>query len=112
MTPIMEHIEVINAFISVGTGVLGVGVGLGVFRGTIKQMKKDLARVMTRQAKLRGEDNGGKPVFMTATSCKDFREHCAVEAHGRSIKALENYARWEMQNKGLKIEEINQILMG
>lgn len=107
---VFEHIEFIQALISICTGFLGIGIGIGIFKGTIRQVKKDIERLDLRQKRLRGEDDGGKPIFMTAASCLDFRDHCEVIKHGYSIKALENYARWEMQNKGLKIEEINRIL--
>lgn len=112
MSNITEHIQILQLFISACSGFLGVGIGIGVFKSSIKQIRKDLTRVMDRQSRLRGEDNGGYPIYMSKDNCEKHRSRCEVGNHTRSIRALENYARWDLQNKGLKIEEINQILMG
>lgn len=108
----LEHLQLIQLFISACSGFLGVGIGIGVFKSSIKQVKKDLEKVIVRQAHLRGEDNGGYPIYMSRVNCENYRSHCEVGEHTKSIKALERYARYELQSKGLKIEEINQILMG
>lgn len=109
--------------ISFGAGLFGVGIGIGMFKSVVTQVKLDLVKIKKRQARLRGEDNGGLPVFRTRLNCDIMREQCGVAANGkmqlvvddllvhtRSIRALDNFARWWMQKEGLKIEDINKIL--
>lgn len=123
MNQFMEHIAIIQALISTGAGILGVGVGIGIFKGTIKQLKSDLSDVITKQEILRTGFDGGLPLFMTRTTCERMREDCSlgrnkqtdtivdeIAGHTRVIKNLDNFARWWMQKEGLRISEINEIL--
>lgn len=125
MPDIMTHMQIIQMAISGGAGLLGVGIGIGMFKSTIKQVKDDVLYLRRRQARLRGEDNGGVPVFVTRDSCIKNRDDCMsvangkmqlvcddLLAHTKSIKSLDNFARWWMQKEGLLISEINQILSG
>jgi len=125
LNSIMGHIEFIQIFISACSGFFGVGIGIGVFRSTIRQIKTDLAEVIKNQKALRSGHGGGFPIYMSRITCDEIRRSCEkdredkavrviteITTHAKTIKALENYARWEMQNKGLKIEEVNQILIG
>lgn len=115
--------RILQLLISAGAGILGVGIGIGLFRGSIKQLKEDVNKIQTRQSRLRGEDNGGVPLYMTQVTCEKLRSACnAMSAeksaentlilgqHTKMIKAFENFARWWMQDRGLNIEEINHIL--
>lgn len=117
------ELDLIQVVITAASGLVGVGIGIGIFRTDIKQIKADLGTVKLRQAQLRGETNGHKPVFMQREDCGTLREACLADtkrqmedvrkdllAHTSSIKALDNFARWSMQRDGLKIEEINVIL--
>jgi len=126
----MNSVQFVQILISAGAGLFGVGVGVGLFRGIIKQIQKDVIQnktsiniVQDRQRKLRGEDNGSIPVYAIRKECLSLRESCSVNidktvklidldlsSHTKSIKSLENFARWSMQREGLKIEEINTIL--
>ena len=85
-------------------------------------MRVDIDKVKVRQEKLRGE-NGTDPLFVSPSRCSQQRLTChgevdkvAVELARKAvinadrIKRLENYARWTLQDKGLKIDEINRIL--
>ena len=123
MTDIMTHAQIIQIFVSGGAGLLGVGIGIGMFKSTIKQVKDDVQVIRRRQARLRGEDNGGIPIFVTRDVCRDRRDDCSSTSNGKmqsvcddlikhtkSIKALDNFARWWMQKEGLAISEINKIL--
>jgi len=114
---------IIPSIISAGAGLVGVGVGIGLFKGTVKQIQKDIAIIQTKQRKLRGEDNGSIPIYMSRAGCILSRDDCLTAAalklhvvnndikeHAKSINALSNFARWWMQKEGLKIEEINTIL--
>ena len=123
MNEITAHIELIQVFISFGAGLLGVGIGIGMFKSVVTQVKLDLANIKQRQARLRGEDDNNSPVYRTRTNCDIMRSQCAVAsgskmdvvandllAHTKSIRALDNFARWWMQKEGVKIEDINRIL--
>ena len=116
-------ISLAQLIITAGSGLIGVGLGIGMFRGSVNRMRDDLSKVQTRQAKLRGEDNGQKPVFMSRLDCGEIRANCIAGTkddmnkmiadlieHTKSIKALDNFARWSMQKEGLRFEEINTIL--
>jgi hypothetical protein len=120
---IWDHIEVVQAIINLLTGAIGVGIGLGFLRGTINQIKRDLAEVIENQKKLRTGAEGGFPIYMTRPSCDSIRKACEQDRekqtekiiekiceHTGNIKAIENYVRWEMQDRGLTIEQINKIL--
>jgi len=120
----IHEVQILQLLLTSASGLIGVGIGIGLFRGSVKQLKEDVAYIKARQKKIRGEDNGGRPVYSLSEDCKAFRQSCAVGHgeemkrisntivdHTRALKSFENYARWSMQNKGLKIEEINQILM-
>lgn len=119
----MNEFQVLNLIFTGGSGILGVGIGIGLFRGVVKQLKKDVEEIKRKQARLRGDSNGGIPVFITRVDCDKVRADCAANSsrqteiisnelsrHTKAIKTFENFARWSMQNAGLKIEEINQIL--
>lgn len=123
MTDILSIKEICQIAVSAGTGLLGVGIGIGIFKSTVNQFKADLERIKQRQARIRGEDNGGIPIFMTRETCDEIRDKCAAAASNRmisvsanidrhtvSIKSLENFARWWMQKQGLNIKEINDVL--
>lgn len=128
---ILEHMQLLNLILTAVAGILGVGIGIGLFRGQVREIKgsvtqikdeiipsikDDIQAVKVRQAKLRGEDNGVKPVYMPWESCLDYRGACAtqirseISSHTKEIRVLINTTRWWMQKEGLKIEEINQIL--
>lgn len=122
--------EIVQIALTGSAGLLGIGVGIGMFKGTLVQFKKDIAEikkdieiVRKRQAKLRGEDNGNTPVYMVRNDCIEVRRLCGqagqdqvssitrnIDAHTKNIKSLENFARWWMQKEGLAIHEINEIL--
>jgi len=117
------EIDLIQVSLTAVAGFFGAGVGIGMFRGTVDQLKKDVQWMKDRQARLRGETNGGKPMYIMREDCQQERTDCAavvngkiqlicndLSGHGSSIKSLENFARWWMQKEGLRIEEINQIL--
>ena len=117
------EIDLIQIGVTAVAGFFGAGVGIGMFRGTVDQLKKDVEWMKGRQARLRGESNGGKPLYIMREDCLQERQECSaivngrlgmvcndLSAHGSSIKSLENFARWWMQKEGLRIEEINQIL--
>lgn len=126
----MTGIQIAQTIISASAGLFGVGVGVGMFRGTIKQIhstikqiQKDMEIVQYKQRRLRGEDNGSIPLYITRNGCFTLREGCEkkynellksvntdLQEHKKAIKSLENFARWSMQREGLKIEEINKIL--
>ena len=119
----MNGSQLIQILISSAAGLFGVGVGVGLFRGSVKQMQKDLERVQYKQIRLRGEDNGGIPLYVTKKSCDILRStynlvHSEkaqninenLKEHTLSIKSLNNFARWWMQKEGLSIDEINRIL--
>lgn len=125
MTDPLTWVTLVNASISATAGLVGVGIGLGIFRTNIKRNADEIVILRDRQARLRGEGNGSPSVFMPRGSCLDIRENCAklrltrqdmidndISEHTRTIKALENFARWWMQKEGLKIEDINKILAG
>ena len=125
MPDIMTHLQIIQVTITAAAGTLGVGVGLGIFKNDIRQIKKDLKNVKDRQARLRGEDNSGVPRYVSLSTCREMRTHCnedrkaktdclldELDTHSVSIKALNNFARWWMQKEGLSIQEINDILKG
>lgn len=120
---VLSHVELFQMAMSAGAGVMGVGIGIGMFRSTVKQVKEDLEKIKRRQARLRGEDDGGVPLYMLRSDCKTLRHDCRMDSeskmedvvqdllgHTKSIKALDNFARWWMQKEGLKIEDINRIL--
>ena len=119
----IHELQLLQMGLTACSGAIGVGVGMGLFRATVRQLKSDVLYIKTRQARLRGEDNGGVPLFLRKDTCNKYRIDCAdisskhredfsrdLKHHTRAIKALENFARWRMQSAGLKIEEINQIL--
>lgn len=119
----IHELQILQMVLTACSGAIGVGVGIGLVRASVKQLKSDVAYIKSRQAKLRGEDNGGIPLFIPKDTCEKLRNQCALASstrmehiskdlsrHTRAIKVLENFARWRMQSAGLKIEEINQIL--
>lgn len=107
-----DTVIVLQAIVSGVLGFLGVGIGVGVFKATINTAMKDIACLKRRQANLRGEDNGGIPKFMLRNDCITLRQSCGntLQKQDGAIKALDNFARWWMQEKGLHIEDINKIL--
>jgi len=119
----LYELQFLQMALTACSGAIGVGVGIGLVRASVKQLKIDVAQIKSRQARLRGEDNGGVPLFLRKETCEKLRNQCANESsrqmegiskdlkrHARAIQVLENFARWRMQAAGLKIEEINQIL--
>ena len=123
MNEIATHVEMLQIMVSFGAGLLGVGIGIGMFKSVVNQVKLDLVNIKKRQARLRGEDNGALPVFRTRLNCDIMRAQCGAVAtdkmqtvvedltrHTKSIRALDNFARWWMQKEGLKIDDINKIL--
>ena len=123
MADILTTNAIIQMAITGGTGLLGIGMGIGIFKSTINQFKARLEKVELRQSKIRGEDNGGIPIFMTRSTCNEERAKCAaagesrmsgvssnMDKHTVSIQSLENFARWWMQKQGLNISEINEVL--
>ena len=120
---VMTHLQWAQIFISGGTGLLGVGIGIGVFKSTVKQIRKDILGIMRKQDVLRGENDGKAPLYVPFGECLDYRSRCVgikegkftiltdgMKDHHSSIKALDNFARWWMQKEGLTISEINNIL--
>ncbi|MCG2750381.1 MAG: hypothetical protein L6301_00875 [Desulfobacteraceae bacterium] len=120
---LINQAELFQMAMSGGAGIMGVGIGIGMFRSMVTQVKKDLESVKIRQARLRGEDGGGLPLYMLRSACDAVRMQCATNAdrrmgevvgallqHTNSIKALDNFARWWMRKEGLEINEINKIL--
>jgi hypothetical protein len=91
-------------------GAFGVGATWATVRGKLKSLEKDVEEMKLRQKRLRGEDNGGVPVFISKDVCETTRDACSVESHTKTIKALENFARWILQDRGLSVAEINRIL--
>lgn len=117
------EIDLIQIGVTAVAGMFGAGVGIGMFRGSVDQLKKDVQWMKDRQVRLRGEDGGGKPMYIMREDCLQERQECSaivngrlgmvcndLSAHGSSIRSLENFARWWMQEKGLGIDEINRIL--
>lgn len=121
---VMSHLQVAQIFISGGAGLLGVGIGIGMFKSTVKQIRKDISTIIKKQDVLRGTNDGkGEPLFVPMTECLTERVRCLktkddkfglisseMKEHHSSIRALENFARWWMQKEGLTIGEINSIL--
>ncbi|MBU4317052.1 MAG: hypothetical protein KKF30_07240 [Proteobacteria bacterium] len=120
---LIDHTELPQMTMSGGAGIMGLGIGIGMFRSMVTQVKKDLESIKMRQARLRGEDVGGLPLYMLRSACDAVRMQCTANAerridevfddliqHANSIKALDNFARWWMQKEGMKIEDINRIL--
>ena len=122
-----EGLQVINMLMMAGSGLLGIGVGVGLFKSKVDQVLVDFTefkktnteehlQIKDRQSRLRGETNGGEPLFMPRIQCMQNRTSCMthtenlLEDHTQDIKALNNFARWFMQEKGLLITEINDIL--
>ena len=116
---VMTHLQWAQIFISGGTGLLGVGIGVGILKGTVKQIRKDISGIMRKQDVLRGENDGKVPLYVPFGECLDFRSRCVgikegkfailtdeMKDHHSSIRALENFARWWMQKEGLTISEI------
>jgi len=58
----------------------------------------------------------GVPLYEKVEDAKEARINCQeairseLVSHGKSIESLNNFARWFLQDKGLKITEINEIL--
>lgn len=120
---ISADILVINALVSAGAGLFGVGVGWGIIKTRLNQISENVKRIQQRQARLRGEDNGGLPLYVTRDTCLTLRDGCGrgvdekmvainanIAAHTSQINGLTNFARWFLQDKGLTINEINKIL--
>lgn len=117
--------EVYQAAISGGVGILGVGIGVGVFKATIKQIIEDIREIKRKQSVLRGGEAGDLPIYMTRLTCGDFRQACfktiadkledvdeSITEHHECIKGLNNFARWFMQKEGATMKEINETLNG
>jgi hypothetical protein len=123
MSELIQHLQFFQMFITAGAGFLGIGIGIGVFKREITYIKRQLKTIQARQSRLRGDDNGGLPVFRTRLNCEALRHQCMnisdskmstvledIGEHTGSIRALDNFARWWMQKEGLTITEINNIL--
>lgn len=117
-------VQIVQMVMTASAGLIGVGIGIGMFKSSVQQVRNDLKALQRKQARLRGEDNGNVPLFMSRSYCERLRQDCLLSSsekmqacsehigrHSKSIKSLENFARWWMQKEGLKIEEINKILM-
>lgn len=129
----MIETPTIHYLIAALSGAFGAGVVWGSMKASmnaaIKSVTKELAnhqyeinRIKDRQARLRGEDDGNQ-LFVSPVKCDERRGACHADVDKTSvelakkallnaerIKRLENYARWTLQDKGLKIHEINRIL--
>lgn len=122
-----EEIQFMNMMLMAGSSLFGAGVGVGLLRGSVKQLQKDFkglaennttehTQIKERQARLRGETNGGEPLYMARLQCMQNRSSCMtsterlLEEHSKDIKGLKNFARWFMQEKKIPITEINEIL--
>lgn len=123
MSEITQHLQMLQVFVTACAGFIGVGIGIGVFKREIKQIKLDIIKLTKKQERLRGEANGDLPVFRTRLNCEALRHQCMNVSNGKmstvmedliahtvAIRALDNFARWWMQKEGLNISEINNIL--
>lgn len=123
LSELIQHLQILQIFISACAGFLGVGIGIGVFKKEIANIKEEVSRLGRRQVRLRGEENGELPIYRTRLNCEALRHQCMNVSNGKmelvvqdllrhtaSIKALDNFARWWMQKEGLNITEINTIL--
>lgn len=119
----METYQIFQIGLSACSGMLGVGIGIGLFKSSITQIRKDVDKIVHRQARLRGEDNGGVPIYMTTQGCNTLRSQCEGSVsgkiqdlqkdlckHTKSIRAFDNFARWWMQKEGVRLEDVNKIL--
>ena len=103
---------------SVAGTAFGIGIGVQKVKSKLGVMEEKVGFLDERQKKLRGETNGGKPLFVPLSDCMDKRVKCVTEIesilkeHTEALKNLDNFARWFLQDKGLKIVEINEILEG
>ena len=72
-------VSIVPSLISAGAGLFGVGVGVGIFRGTVRRFKQYLEDVQRKQRKLRGEDNGSIPLYTARNECVILRLKCDKE---------------------------------
>jgi len=95
--------------------------GAGVIVGAVKFALRDQAEIKRRQKKLRGEDNGGIPLYMTREECKNKWSSCdkegksmkaVLDSHEEMLRKLENYARYQLHESKHTELEIEQILKG
>lgn len=119
----MADLSWLNLAITAGTGLVGVaagsGLSFGVFKTAIESSlrvhTKEISEIKDKQRILRGED-GLIPLFMSRNDCLIKQGSCAstmcrhITEHAKEIKTLNNFARWFMQERGLKLDEINDIL--
>jgi len=108
--------DIFGTGISAAVGTLiGVGVAWGSLRTRVVAMKTEINEIKTKQDTLRGAPIG-MPLFVFRTECdlqrQKCQEHVCDEIHdmGEKLKAVENYVRWEMGQKGLPPDQINRIL--
>lgn len=123
----MIETPIIHYLIAAVSGAFGVGVAWGSVKVSLTKdlasLREDITKIQIRQARLRGEDDGGEPMFVPSAQCTMKRKACHDEVDKTSvelarkavvnaerIKRLENYARWTLQDKGLRIDQINNIL--
>jgi DNA repair exonuclease SbcCD ATPase subunit len=99
----------------------GTIFGAGVIVGAVKYAFKDLTEMKRKQKKLRGEDNGDIPLYMTREECKNKWSSCDKEGktvketldnHEIMLRKLENYARYQLHEAKHTELEIDQILKG
>lgn len=122
---VVNIVTFVQAGIAAGSGLVGVGIGIGLFKTTIKRLSDDIESIKDRQSILRGEKDGISPIYMSRIDCVEKRSACGktnkdsydeicedISEHTKAIRSLNNFARWWMQKEGLKIEDINRILDG
>lgn len=96
--------------IPAAAGIFGVGAGWAALRSSVKQMHRDIRRLKQHDNLIFGapeSPNPGEPAFVRRSECLQHHDGLI-----RKVKALENFARWQLQKEGLGPDEVARILNG
>ena len=142
-----EHIQIVNIALMGVTGLfsagLGVGVEITVFKNQIEAIKVDVLKakqdfvreitemkdlinyIHDRQKRIRGEDNGIVPLFMTRPDCTSHIQLCSqrnsieLANHTREIKGNNNLAdKYQgcaseyVKKRGMNLIDEQSLLIG
>ena len=106
--------NLIGAAITLGVGLLGVGVGWGALKAQAAGNAKRIVKIETEIDHMTGRNPGGQPQWVRRDECAARHSEITdqLREQARAIKSLQRFAQWKMAKDGATLPEINRTLNG